>query len=122
MTKNTVSTTSSTRSRHLRRRALGVAICAALASNIAPAANFSVTNTNDSGAGSLRDALEQANLNLEADTIDLSAIRGQTIQLTTGELFIGTDEIVIDGFGVTLDAGGNSRVINSYDTELPSTT
>jgi hypothetical protein len=114
----TGSNTRGTRSCRLRRRAWSAAICAALAANLAPAANFSVTTTDDSGPGSLREALEQASLNLEADTIDLSAISGQTIQLTSGELFTATDDIVIEGYGVTIDAGGNSRVLTNHDTFL----
>ena len=36
----------------------------------ASAATFTVTNTNDSGAGSLRAAVTQANANVQADTIN----------------------------------------------------
>jgi lysophospholipase L1-like esterase len=50
---------------------------------------FSVTNLNDSGAGSLRQAITDANANAGADTINLSAsLSGGTITLTTGELDI----------------------------------
>jgi hypothetical protein len=100
------------------RTALAASICTVVAAMQAEAATFSVTNSNDSGAGSLRDALAQANGNAEADTIDLSAISGQTINLTSGYLYTGNDEIVIDGSGVTIDAGGNSGVMRSYGTDL----
>lgn len=100
------------------RTALAASICTVVAAMQAEAATFSVTNTNDSGAGSLRDALTQANGNAEADTIDLSAISGQTINLTSGYLYTGNDEIAIEGNGVTIDAGGNSAVIRSYGTDL----
>ncbi len=48
---------------------------------------FMVTNTNDSGEGSLRQAIGLANNNSNAgdkDIIDLSAIAGQTINLSSG--------------------------------------
>jgi hypothetical protein len=50
------------------------------------AANFVVTNLNDSGAGSLRQAILDANANgAGLDTIDATGVAG-TITLTTGEL------------------------------------
>ncbi|MGK7295305.1 MAG: choice-of-anchor Q domain-containing protein [Candidatus Wenzhouxiangella sp. M2_3B_020] len=101
-----------------RRTALAAAICATLGAGHAGAATFQVTNTNDSGSGSLRDALTQANANAEADVIDLSSISGQTITLTSGQLSTSGDEITIEGNEVTIDAGGNSRVVYSYGTDL----
>lgn len=101
-----------------RRTALAAAICTALGAGHAGAATFQVTNTNDSGSGSLRDALTQANANAEADVIDLSSISGQTITLTSGELVTTDDAITIEGNGVTVDAGGNSRVMYSDATDL----
>ncbi|MGI9086119.1 MAG: choice-of-anchor Q domain-containing protein, partial [Chthoniobacterales bacterium] len=71
------------------------------APSAAEAAGFSVTNTNDSGAGSLRQAILDANTNPGADTIDFAAIlSGQTITLTSGELPITED--------VTISVGSNS--------------
>ena len=67
----------------------------------AHAANITVTNTNDSGLGSLRQALRTAN---DGDTINF-AVTG-TITLTTGGLPVnksltisgpGTDQLSIDG-------------------------
>jgi hypothetical protein len=101
-----------------RRTALAAAICTVLGAGHAGAATFQVTNTNDSGPGSLRDALTQANANAEADTIDLSSISGQTITLTSGQLSTSSDTITIEGNGVTIDAGGNSRVLYSNATDL----
>ena len=97
---------------------LAASICAALASQTADAATFNVTTTDDAGAGSLRQALADANANAEADVIDLSAISGQTISLTTGELAVAYDDVTIDGAGVTIDAGGNSRVLAGYYSDL----
>ncbi|MDQ6435109.1 calcium-binding protein [Mesorhizobium sp. LHD-90] len=60
-------------------------------------ATFTVTNTNDSGAGSLREAIGLANANADPDTIKFaSALTGQTIALTTLRLDVSTD-ITIDG-------------------------
>src|SRR5215470_8147779 len=59
-----------------------------------PANIIVVTNTNDSGPGSLRDALAVAN---DGDTIDATGISG-TISLTSGELQI-THAVTINGPG-----------------------
>lgn len=95
----------------LSRTALVAAMASALASPSAPAAVFQVTSSADSGPGSLRQALIDAASNMEPDTLDLSSISGQTIVLTSGELSIYLDDVVIDGAGVTVDARQNSRVL-----------
>lgn len=62
------------------------------------AATFTVTNTNDSGTGSLRWAITQANTNPGSDTIEF-AIPGegvQTISLASGLPEI-TDPVILDG-------------------------
>ena len=65
------------------------------------AATITVTNTNDSGAGSLRQAIADAH---DGDTIDFG-VTG-TITLTTGELLVnksvsisgpGLDNLTVDG-------------------------
>src|SRR5215510_2137273 len=75
---------------------------------IAPRADtITVTNTNDSGPGSLRQALMDAN---NGDTIDF-AVTG-TIGLTSGELLVDQN-ITISGPGadnLTLDGNAKSRV------------
>src|SRR3954465_6552440 len=64
-----------------------------------PATTITVTNGNDSGSGSLRQALAGAN---DGDTIQFdSALNGQTITLTSGELVVA-DSITISGPGPTL--------------------
>jgi len=69
---------------------------------------ITVTNTNDGGPGSLRQALADAN---NGDTIDFDpALKGQTISLTSGELAIDTN-ITITGPGANLLAV--SRVQNA---------
>jgi hypothetical protein len=68
----------------------------------APSASIPVTNTDDSGPGSLREALALSN---NGDTIDATGISG-TILLTSGELQIthdvtvtgpGADSLAVDG-------------------------
>lgn len=100
------------------KTALAAAICSALAAGQAGAATFNVSNTNDSGAGSLRDALSQAGSNAEADIIDLSTVSGQTISITSGQLEVDDDDVTINGAGVTLDAGGNSRVLATFYSDV----
>jgi hypothetical protein len=63
-----------------------------------------VTNTNDSGPGSLHQALAVAN---DGDTIDATGVSGN-IRLTTGELQI-THNVTINGSGA-----GNLRVSGNH--------
>ena len=78
---------------------------------------FTVVNTDDSGTGSLRGAIEQANASAGADTISFdAALAGETIVLTT-ELQI-TDDLTITGLGsdqLTLDGNSDSRIFNISD-------
>ena len=61
------------------------------------AQTFTVTNTADSGSGSPRQAVADANADGIADTIAFeAALAGQTITLTTGPLAI-TNALIIDG-------------------------
>ncbi|OZH53624.1 hypothetical protein AFK68_16375 [Hydrocoleum sp. CS-953] len=73
-----------------------------------------VSNLNDSGAGSLRQAIIDA---AAGDTIQFDpSLGGQTIALAS-ELLINKN-LTIDGDEsnpVTIDAGGNSRVFNIDD-------
>ena len=74
---------------------LGAVLLCALATT-ARADTITVTNTNDSGPGSLRQALADAN---DGDTIDFDAsLNGQTILITSGELVIDKN-ITISGPG-----------------------
>src|SRR5215211_6233407 len=59
------------------------------------AAVFTVTNTNDGGAGSLRQAVLDANVNNEDDTINFDAgvfSTARQILLTSGELVVTADD------------------------------
>src|SRR5205823_2330534 len=77
--------------------------------------NLIVTNTNDTGAGSLRQALLDTNLAGTVDTITFSPTvfnTLQTITLTSGSLPV-TDTVTITGPGanlLTLRAGTNARI------------
>ncbi|WP_181824687.1 hypothetical protein, partial [Phaeobacter gallaeciensis] len=82
-------------------------------------ATFTVSNTNDSGAGSLRQAIISANGAAGDDIIDFSIATGSTINLTSGELVISsgiTFDADIDNNSatrdVTVNAGGASRVFS----------
>ncbi|MBD0269577.1 MAG: calcium-binding protein, partial [Cyanobacteria bacterium Co-bin8] len=64
-----------------------------------------VTNTNDSGAGSLRDAIANAG---PGDTIRFDAsLANRTITLTSGEIFVNP------GKNLTIDGGGAPNLIIS---------
>ena len=81
-------------------------------------ANFTVTNTADSGAGSLRQALLRCGGDLGpdgADTVDFAAgLSGGTIMLTSGALAIADSAgVTVDATalaGLTLNGGGTDRI------------
>lgn len=86
-------------------------LCAAMASvQSAHGAIITVTNINDSGLGSLRQALVDAN---DGDTINFdSSLNGQKITLTSGQLNVDKD-ITISGPGANylgVDGNAQSRV------------
>lgn len=95
------------------------AICFTLACALitpAHATTITVTNTNESGPGSLRQALAIAN---DGDTIDVTGISG-AISLTSGELLV-SKSVTINGAGadvLAVDGNAASRVffINSGET------
>jgi predicted outer membrane repeat protein len=77
-------------------------------------ATFSVTNLNDSGAGSLRQAIIDANSTGGADDIVFQSGLTGTIALTSGEMSI-TESVTITGNGATdsvIDAQQASRIFN----------
>jgi hypothetical protein len=67
--------------------------------SVAHAATFTVTNTNDSGAGSLRQAITDANNSPGADTINFN-ISGSGVKTISpsSELPAITDPVTIDGY------------------------
>jgi len=93
----------------LVRTLVGAAIAAA--SPLAGAATFTVSNLNDAGAGSLRDAIGQANAAAGADTIQFQAGLSGTIPLAS-ELAI-TDTLNLAGPGagsIKVDANLGTRL------------
>ena len=105
-------------------------IVLALAVSTASAANFTVTNTNDSGQGSLRQAIADAGVNRQADIISFDAVlfsTPRTILLTTGELVIPLESdlngsaapMSIVGPGpnlLTIDANYQSRIFRAENS------
>jgi hypothetical protein len=90
-----------------------LSIGAALVGPISPAdaATFDVTTNADAGAGSLRQAILDANGSAGADTVNVPAGLG-TISLSTGEIPI-TDDLTIVGAGaasVTVSGNSASRI------------
>jgi hypothetical protein len=81
-------------------------------------ATFTVTNSEDSGSGSLRQAILDANSNPGADLITFdSSLSGEIINLTSGQLEI-TDDLTIEGLGedeLTIDGDGNTPVLQVDD-------
>lgn len=77
------------------------------------AATFTVSNTGDAGAGSLRQAIIDANANVGADTIDFSVSGPITLLSVLPQLSDNTGGTTIDGGGnITLDGsslGGLDR-------------
>jgi len=83
----------------------------AVSSSPAGADQFNVTNNNDSGAGSLRQALIDAQNHAGPDDVVADTGIG-TITLTTGPLeWNGGGSVSIDGAGLTINANGNPQVL-----------
>ena len=95
----------------------GAAVGATLAmAGSADAANFEVTNTNDSGAGSLRQAVADIAVSPpgEADTITFAPNVTGTIALTSGQLDL-SQAVSIEGPGrdvLKISGGGTQRIFN----------
>jgi len=96
---------------------LALAAGAAVASDAAPRfptpprGAVAVTNCDDAGPGSLRDAIAIA---ASGDTIDLTQLACSTITLTSGALGVAQDDLTLTGPGAALlaiDGGGNSAVV-----------
>ncbi len=96
-----------------------ITLAAILAAN-ATAATFSVINTNDSGAGSLREAITAANTNAGADQIHFNIIPGagpHTITLASPLPGIGIgDGVTIDGY--TQNGASENTSTDSDDAVL----
>jgi len=80
---------------------------------------FVVTNLNDPGAGSLRQAITNSNLNPGPDTIEFNEGLQGTIFLNVGNLAI-QDDLTLTGPGadkITIDAEGKSHVFDVIDDD-----
>jgi len=106
---------------------LTAALALGLGLSFAPttyAATFTVTNLNDSGAGSLRAAITSANGAAGADTVDFQAGLTGTITLTTGEIAI-TDDVTITGPGaasMTITKSGAAGRLLDINVGTPTVT
>jgi len=102
----------------------GLASGLALAPNAGATPNtYHVTNLLDSGAGSLRQAVNDANTNLGADIIVFDASAAGTITLTTSNLLV-TDSVTITGLGAassTISGNNASRIFYLYNNIFPTT-
>ncbi len=118
MTKRIVNTQRSIHAIH--PLAAAVASCL-MGSGLANAATYHVTNTQDAGAGSLRQAVQQANNHSGADVIVFDASVSGTVKLSSGPLEL-SDSVTISGPGPTvlsIDAGGASDIfVTSYESSV----
>ena len=107
--------TKASRSRRLRPTVMGLEDRTLLSM-------YTVGNLNDSGAGSLRQGILDANSTSGADVIDFQPGLTGTITLTSGELAI-TDDLTITGPGagaLTVSGNGASRVFDITGTPTVS--
>lgn len=89
---------------------LAIAAFAALPMRHAEAAILAVTNCNDGGFGSLRDA---ARIAASGDTIDMSGLGCSRIGLTRGQIALPQNDLVLLGpgrFALTIDGGNIGRI------------
>lgn len=115
----------SARERRRKRRRLaagaGLGIGAALgASASAQAADFTVSNLNDSGPGSLRQAILDANGATGADRVLFQSGLSGTITLTSGEITIDHDVQVLGPGPGQLTISGNAASRIFYMSPLPN--
>lgn len=95
-------------------------LATALALAFAPqlvAATFTVSNANDAGGGSLRQAVADANAAAGVDLVVFDAAVTGTIALTSGEIQI-SDSLTITGPGsanLTVSGSSVSRIFHVYD-------
>ncbi|MEO5700696.1 MAG: choice-of-anchor Q domain-containing protein, partial [Casimicrobiaceae bacterium] len=86
----------------------------------ASAGTFTVTNTNDSGAGSLRDAVTQANNAPGADAVIVNV--SGTIVLTSGQIRIDAPLAIVGpgASNLTIDGNANGRIFAINDANAPA--
>src|SRR5699024_8664605 len=103
--------------RDFRPRALAAAIGLALAASGAQAADFDITSADDAGAGTLRQAIVDANGLPGPHTLDFSPISGQTITLAANLPQINEDMTLL-GSEVTLSGDGSHGCLNADGARL----
>jgi len=101
---------------NIKAAAIRLTLACALATPVR-ADTITVTNTNDSGPGSLRQALVDAN---DGDTIDATGVFG-VITLTTGELIVDKS-VTINGAGADLLAVDGNTTSRVFHIDVPSQT
>src|SRR4029079_8677001 len=97
-----------------------VEIRARLARHPSPSGLVVVANCNDSGPGSLRDAVANAS---DGAHVDLRSLACSTITLDSA-IAVGAIDLYIDGPGrdrLTIDGGGYSRLFEAADHRPPLT-
>ena len=97
-----------------------LAMCIGLAASSAHGATFTVTNLDDSGPGSLRQAVIDANAAAGPDTITFG-VTG-IITLTSGSIPV-TDAVTIQGPGsaqLIIDGNANSRIFSINEASPPA--
>lgn len=99
------------------RHCLLVVIATSMFSSAIQAARFQVTSVADSGAGSLRQAIEDANSSTGADIIDLSPVASGTILLES-DLPEIIDDLTLQGSQVTLDGAEQFGCLAALDADL----
>ena len=100
-------------------RALLVALAAGLAAAVAVANTYTVTSTADSGAGTLRQAILDANANPGADTIAFSITGSGVHTIAPASALPGiTDAVTIDGYTQPGSSPNTHAVGEGLDTVL----
>jgi hypothetical protein len=85
----------------------------------ARAATYTVTNTDVSGTGSLRQAIIDANANAEADTIDFDlAGSSPTITVASGPPYVPLPNITAAGGALTIDGGISGVTVSNGDVGI----
>ncbi|HEY0142229.1 MAG TPA: Calx-beta domain-containing protein [Thermoanaerobaculia bacterium] len=98
--------------------ALGAIAVATVSITEAPL-TFVVTNLNDSGEGSLRQAVIHSNSATTLDTVTFESGLTGTIVLTSGEIDV-VDSVVVDGPGSSVIAVSGSDLSRIFDVDVPA--
>lgn len=93
--------------------------CLLLLTQIASAAIYTVTNTADSGAGSLRDAITQVNARTGGDTINFQNVTGT---ITVGSTLAITESVTINGPGANLLSISGNNAVRVFSVARPRRT